>query len=111
MARKERLALRQPSDGRRMRAAIDWCEKSRLPVERCTLHQLRVGPWNYWPEAGSISHDGQPALPAKGLDAFRSIIERWLQHEAAEYGERWRSDASPACGAGAQGAIYIKLLP
>lgn len=87
MAKKRRLALRQRYDGYKIRAVIDWCEASGLPVERCTYHQLRIGPWNYWPETGVFRFEAEPASPMKGFDAFKTALSAWIEKERSEYGK------------------------
>lgn len=61
-----------------MRVAVDWCLAKGLPVRRCTLSQLRVGPINFWPDSGTINFEASTAANAEGLAAFRRLVLAWF---------------------------------
>ena len=79
------LPLRQPGDGARMTAAINWLLSQGLPVKRCTVHQIRVGPLNFWPERGTFNIEASPRAAAKGLRAFKSAVADWRAREEEEW--------------------------
>jgi hypothetical protein len=68
-----------------MTAAIDWIIAERLPIRRCTIYQLRVGPLNFWPDRGTFNFDGSLRLPGVGLRAFKTAVAEWQASEESDY--------------------------
>ncbi len=78
--KRDSLPLRLEGDPVYFLAAIDFCECLKLPVTRCTEHQLKAGPWNFYTN-GSFLMDGDAKKRGKGLGAFRQAVEEWMRKE------------------------------
>jgi hypothetical protein len=77
------LPVRQPDDTVAFNNANDLLESLGVRYTRPSMHQLKIGPINYFPNTGCIHVDGERnARRRRGKDALREvIIELRLRHE------------------------------
>ena len=62
-------------DGPEMRDAIDALNAAGVRFTRQTEHQLKIGPWNYYPARGTLFRDGENQVTRQvGLDALLARI-------------------------------------
>lgn len=48
-----------------------------IPVQECTRHHFKYGPWNFYPKRGIIHRDGSDErLNERGPDAFIAICKK-----------------------------------
>jgi hypothetical protein len=82
---KIRKPLRQPMDSAKMQQAIDWLEEQGYPVSRPTEWQLKIGPFNFYPDKGTILRDGdrQPHS-GRGLAALEKLLARQPRERPTE---------------------------
>jgi hypothetical protein len=72
-----------PDDSKAMTDTIDWLIKNRIRFRRCTVHQIKVGDLNFYPNSGSIQRDqsvpgpSAKALKERGLAAFQHMVEKY----------------------------------
>jgi len=71
---KAKLQLKQTTDTPEMRGAISELEEKGVKLVRTSRFQLKVGPFNFWPDSGTITRDGHPPLAKRGLEAFLEMI-------------------------------------
>ncbi|MDB5583367.1 MAG: hypothetical protein JWR80_8543 [Bradyrhizobium sp.] len=75
---KIKRALTSSTDSITMRNAIAWCAAQGLNVRRTSDIQIKVGPYNCWPDAGTWNRDDDPKAKKGGVTAFKVAIENWL---------------------------------
>jgi hypothetical protein len=85
--KKPSMALRQPDDSEEMTNAIAWLVAQGLPVRRVSIHQVKVGPWNLYPDRGSFNRDDMPAKREGGFEAFQEQVAFWWRRKNAPYGK------------------------
>lgn len=68
--------LFRPGDDARMVEAVQYLlRNNRLPIRRPSRHQLKVGPWNFWPTSGKVAKDAVGvSLSECGLSAFARAL-------------------------------------
>lgn len=81
--RSKTAPLKQEGDGPAITIAIDWCIAQGLGPVRPTKYQLKIGTLNYYPDSGTIQHDGEKALKVRGFEAFKRHVLRQLEVTAA----------------------------
>lgn len=65
-----------PNDKAAMIYAITALQEAGIQFMRPTLHQLKIGPWNFYPIRGTIFHDGcEKAERESGVAALIARIE------------------------------------
>lgn len=84
-SKKKSMDLRQSGDSRQMSSAIAWCSAQGLPVRRVSMYQLKVGPWNLYPDRGSFNRDDLPKKQTGGFPAFQTAVRDWWDRENAPY--------------------------
>lgn len=73
--RSPRPVAAQDVDGPEMRDAIDALNAAGVRFTRQTEHQLKIGPWNYYPARGTLFRDGENHVTRQvGLDALLARI-------------------------------------
>lgn len=87
MPKKQTMALRQSGDSSLMMNAIAWCSAQGLPVRRVSPHQIKVGPWNFYPNRGSFNRDDLPEKQLGGFPAFQAAVRAWWALAHAPYNE------------------------
>lgn len=73
---KRSMPLDQPNDRPAMKQAVAWFRTKKLKVARHTLHQLKYGLINFYPERGTISVDQLGTLTKKGLEVVQALLEK-----------------------------------
>lgn len=69
--------LRYPGDSPKMNEAINWLEKHGYSVSRPTKWQLKIGPFNFYPDKGTIHQDrNHQPHPDRGLAALQRLLPR-----------------------------------
>lgn len=76
MAKKPKLPLLTESDTPEMRKAVEALQDHGVFVSRPSEHQLKIGPWNYWPGTGKITKDGGPKIMTRGLESLLELLPR-----------------------------------
>jgi hypothetical protein len=68
-----------------MTEALAWLDAHGIRVTRPTAWQLKIGPYNYYPDKGTIHRDGdrQPH-PERGLPALQQLLHPFLEAEMAQ---------------------------
>ena len=62
---------------REMAIALKEIEEAGYRPVKCSPHQLKVGPYNYYPAKRTIFKDGDKrALPQRGLNEFIRLLEQ-----------------------------------
>lgn len=59
-----------------MKTLAAWCIDHGLNVRRTSSLQLKIGPFNVWPDAGTWNRDDDLKRKS-GLRLFREAVERW----------------------------------
>lgn len=63
-------ALHKPDDSIQMQRAIKRLVSNGYDVLRKSPHQLKVGPFNFYPDRGTITQDGAKRIEQKGIEHF-----------------------------------------
>ncbi|ARR52351.1 hypothetical protein HY78_02195 [Rhizorhabdus wittichii DC-6] len=69
--------LRQPDDTPQFRAAIDWLDNQGFKATRPSPHQLKIGPFNFYPNKGSWNSDFDPKRKTGGLKVIEKKLRGW----------------------------------
>jgi hypothetical protein len=56
--------------------AMEWAQAKNIPLRRPSPYQLKVGRLNYWPTKGTLIFDGERAMPRRGFEAFKQLVEK-----------------------------------
>ncbi|AZO33554.1 MAG: hypothetical protein EOS54_04000 [Mesorhizobium sp.] len=67
--------LHRPDDSNQMQRAIKRLVSNGYGVSRKSPHQLKVGPYNFYPDRGTITQDGEKRIELKGIDHFIALLE------------------------------------
>ncbi len=80
-ARREERARREEQARRRerarraaMREAVERLLEWRVPFDKPSDHQLKIGLVNFWPATGAITIDGRPRPSERGLDGLARLV-------------------------------------
>ena len=61
----------------KLKLAIEHLDAERVQYEQKTTFQLKVGPYNFYPDTGRIFVDGEKkSRPERGLDHFLTIVRK-----------------------------------
>lgn len=82
---KPTMLLQQPGDTQKMGNAIAWCAAQGMTVRRVSQHQIKIGPWNFYPDKGTFNRDDLPRKQVGGFPAFQAAISAWWNGETARY--------------------------
>lgn len=75
MTHAKRLPLRMPDDTVPFANAHLVLESLGVRYERPSLHQLKIGCINYYPNSGTIHVDGEKrARPGRGKEALKALL-------------------------------------
>lgn len=66
-------------DGPEMRDAIDALNAAGVRFTRQTEHQLKIGPWNYYPARGTLFRDGDNGS-ARNVDLDTLMVRIASRH-------------------------------
>ena len=83
--KKTGLPLRNKDDSHAMRNAIAWCAAQGLPVRRVSPHQIKVGPYNFYPNPGTFNRDDIQQKQTGGFESFRLAVAKWWKAESEKY--------------------------
>ena len=63
-----------------MKEVVRWCHLHGLTARRTSAIQIKVGPFNAWPDAGTWNRDDDLKRKTTIRD-FKSAVERWARQE------------------------------
>lgn len=72
--KKPKLELRQKNDSQDMSEAIKTLSEKGYKIVRKTPYQLKIGPFNFWPDTGRIHIDGKSKMTKRGLEDFIDLL-------------------------------------
>lgn len=75
MKKYVKSALHKPDDSNQMQRAIKRLVRDGYDVSRKSRHQLKVGPFNFYPDRGTITQDGEKRIELKGIGHFVALLE------------------------------------
>lgn len=78
---KKSLELQQSGDSYVMTQTIAWCTSNGFAVRRVSRYQIKVGPWNCWPDTGGFNRDDMPARQ-EGVAEFLAALTKWQEAQA-----------------------------
>ena len=58
------------------RRLCDLLRQNGIPFHKPNKHQIKVGPWSYYPSKGTILCDGRSKEKVRGPEAFIEILNR-----------------------------------
>lgn len=86
--KKQQLPLTNPNDSYAFRSAIAWCSKQGLPARRVSPYQLKVGPFNFYPDRGTFNRDDIQPKQTGGFEAFSEAVGIWRRSEKQKYDKK-----------------------
>ena len=83
MGKKRSIPLADAPDA--MRRLVAWCSAQGVNVRRTSKIQIKVGPFNCWPEAETWNRDDDQRRK-HGLNDFKAAGEQWaMQRDAGAH--------------------------
>lgn len=63
-----------------MKAVANWCLQHGLTARRTSEIQIKIGPFNVWPDAGTWNRDDD-LKRKRHIRLFKEAAERWGKEE------------------------------
>ena len=56
-----------------------WATSAGIFIRRCSRHQLKIGPFNYWPKRQKFNSDELPSQRHQGFENFQQAVLAWIE--------------------------------